>query len=178
MIPLSAFLVAYTAGITYLSLLAAEALIRLLINLRRIRAEAEEARLRAPLPEARESLLPEGWPGPQRPLDMPLRHDTEALAAVPLQSRVRVFTTEAEPIVVELRVGGGRHRLGDAAGTSAQQARWNSPTGQFDLLVAATWSDDDMELLSREWWCEACHGDHRDCTGVCACPCTLVEVAA
>jgi len=80
------------------------------------------------------------------------------------------------PVVAELG-GGGRHRFGQASGTTEQRARWDSPTGQFNTLVAGGWTDEERASLAREWWCASCLADHRDCEGNCACPCTLVEKA-
>lgn len=139
-------------------------------------AEQEVARLCAQLPPAR-SLNPDDWPKPVSPLDLPGIGATQMLAAIELSSRV--FVPAPEPIVVGLAIGGGRHHVGIAPGTAAQRARWNSPTGQFLTLIEAGWSKAERQTLSREWWCESCVEDHRNCTGVCACPCTLVgEVAA
>ena len=78
------------------------------------------------------------------------------------------------PVVAELG-GGGRHRLGYAEGTAAQQARWNTPTGQFWQIV------DELGDLGQP--CSHCtdpeEGEpaHAGCPG-CACICGLVEVAA
>lgn len=137
-------------------------------------AAREIARLCAPLPPVR-ALDPDDWPKPLSPLDLPGVGDTQALAAVALLPRV--FVAAPAPIVVGLAAGGGRHHIGVAAGTEKQRALWNSPTGQFLMLVGAGWSEEEQQSLSREWWCESCVDDHRDCVGACACPCTLVEVA-
>lgn len=164
---MTAFLIVYDGGIAVLAVLA----VRALINLHRTRTENDLARMLAPLPAARESLLPENWPQPQRPLDMPARHDTAGLAAYRLRSRV-FEPAEDEPIVVELHVSGGRHRLGEAVGTSAQRARWNSPTGQFWAIV------DGLGDLNEP--CAHCatpeDGEpaHAGCPG-CACPCSTVD---
>jgi len=121
-------------------------------------AERDIARITAALAPERDSLLPEDfhdtWPQRQTPSDLP--------------PRVGLIVAVDRP---------GRHAVGTAVGTTEQQALWNSPTGQFNTLVAATWTDDERQSLSREWWCLSCEDDHKDCAGLCACPCTLVAVA-
>jgi hypothetical protein len=42
----------------------------------------------------------------------------------------------------------GRHRYGTAKGTCAQQAHWDTPTGQFEALVATTWTTGERRLLT------------------------------
>ena len=76
------------------------------------------------------------------------------------------------PPVVELRVGAGRHRIGEAPGTETQQARWNSPTGQFWLIVEALGDLD--EPCSRCSAPERPQLAHVGCPG-CSCPCGVVE---
>lgn len=44
-------------------------------------------------------------------------------------------------------VGPGRHRYTVAAGSCAQQARWNSTTGQFNVLRDLNWSPDEQANL-------------------------------
>jgi hypothetical protein len=41
----------------------------------------------------------------------------------------------------------GRHRVGEALGTQAQQHRWTRPTEAFAILVGATWSAQEREEL-------------------------------
>ena len=115
------------------------------------RRQQEVERLTAPLPEPRESLLPEDfyatWPQRQTPSDLPPR---EFL------------------VVAADRVG--RHR-------APEPVEELTTTGEFRTLVAAGWTDEERASLSQEWWCESCLDDHTDCAGSCACPCTLVGVA-
>lgn len=83
------------------------------------------------------------------PSDLPARWDTDGLAATELGSRAR-------------------HRLGEARGTVAQQARWNTPTGQFWLIVEQLGDLDEP--------CSHCAAPedgerpHAGCPG-CCCPC-------
>lgn len=134
-----------------------------------IRTERDIARLTGPLPPARLSLLPEDWPQPLSPLDLPGIGHTAELAAVELRSRV--FVAEPEPIVARLAVLGGRHRAGEAPGTVAQRAAWNSPTGQFWVIVD--------RLRDLEDPCSHCAAPedgepaHVGCPG-CSCSCGLV----
>jgi len=131
------------------------------------RRQQELERLTAPLPEARTSLLPTDWPQPVTPLDLPGIGHTAELAAVQLSSRV--FAPEPAPVVVELVVLEGRHRVGVAPGTQAQRARWNSPTGQFWAIV------EDLDLDEPCTHCAAPEDGepaHAGCPG-CACPCGL-----
>lgn len=141
------------------------------------RAAAEIARLSAELPPARVSLLPEDWPEPLSPLDLPGIGHTVELAEMAPRTLV-IPRAEPTPVVAELHVDGGRHRLGVALGSEEQRARWNTPTGQFFLMVDAEWTEAERESLAKDWWCESCLADHKKCSGRCACPCTLVEVAA
>lgn len=46
-----------------------------------------------------------------------------------------------------LRRGGGRHRLGRAAGSDAQRQRWDSPTAEFNVMVEAGWTPQEREDL-------------------------------
>jgi hypothetical protein len=98
-----------------------------------------------PLPHARQSLMPMR----QSPSDLPDRWDTAGLAAVELGSRAR-------------------HRLGEAVGTDAQRARWNTPTGQFWLIVEALGDLD--EPCSHCAAPEEGERPHAGCPG-CCCPC-------
>jgi len=114
------------------------------------RRQQEAERLTAPLPEARDSLLPEDfyatWPQRQTPSDLPPR---EFL------------------VVAADRVG--RHR-------APEPVEELSTTGEFRTLVAAGWTDEERASLSQEWWCLSClANEHGDCDR-CACPCTLVGV--
>lgn len=122
----------------------------------RSRAEADIERLSvATLPERREAVLPidwhETWPPRQTPSDLP--------------ARVGLVVGEDRP---------GRHEVGVAPGTDLQRARWNTPTGQFWVIVE--------ELGDLEQPCAHCatpeEGEpaHAGCPG-CCCPCTLAEVA-
>jgi len=113
------------------------------------RAEAEDKRLRGWLAPARHSLLP---------IDF---YDAWPQRQTPsdLPARVGLIVGEDRP---------GRHRAPEPDDT---------PTGQFNTLVGATWTQEEQATLSREWWCASCLVDHRDCAGGCACPCTLVAVS-
>lgn len=111
-------------------------------------AEAKDLqRLTDPLPAPRQNLT---YPLPVSPMDLPARWDTRALASVELASRAR-------------------HRIGEAPGTVAQRARWNTPTGQFWLIVE--------QLGDLEEPCSHCAAPedgeraHAGCPG-CACPCS------
>jgi hypothetical protein len=134
---------------------------------RALHRQSELARLTAPLPAPRASLLPLelDWPRPLSPLDLPGIGHTAELAAVQLSSRV--FVAEDVPIVVQLAVE-GRHHIGVAPGTREQRARWNTPTGQFWAIV------EDLRDLDEP--CSHCttpeDGEpaHAACPG-CACPC-------
>lgn len=112
--------------------------------------EAEFDRLTAPLPEWRESLLPVDW------------HETWPQRQTPSDG---LIVGEDRP---------GRHEVGVAAGSLEQQARWNSPTGQFWVIVD--------RLRDLEEPCAHCatpeDGEpaHAGCPG-CCCPCTLVGAA-
>lgn len=115
-----------------------------------VRDGLDIARITAPLPARRRDLSQ--WPAPLSPLDLPgIGHTAE------LDSRARYR---------------GRHRIGTAVGAPAQVARWNSPTGQFWLIV------DQLGDLSVP--CAHCvspeDGEpaHAGCPG-CSCPCGLVE---
>jgi hypothetical protein len=115
------------------------------------RAEADIARILAPLPEERGSLLPEDfyatWTQRQTPSDLP--------------PRMFVF--------VEDRPRVGRHR-------APEPVEELTTTGEFRTLVAAGWTDEERASLSQEWWCLSClANEHGDCDR-CACPCTLVGV--
>lgn len=130
---------------------------------------AEVARLTAELPPVREL----DWPARVRPSDLPGIGHTEELAAFPLRSRVLV--AEPAPVVVaQLHVTGGRHHLGEATGTQEQRATWDSPTGQFWLIV------DNLGDLEEP--CSHCSAPedgepaHVGCPG-CACPCGLAVAA-
>jgi hypothetical protein len=107
------------------------------------------------LPEARESLLPEdwstSWPRRVTPSDLP----------------ARVGLVIAED-------GAGRHRAVEPTPEPALV----TPTDNFNIVVAKNWTAEEVAALAREWWCQSCLDDHRECVGACACPCTLVEVAA
>lgn len=139
------------------------------------RTEADLRRLTVPLPERRESIAspePHEWPQRLTPSDLPGIGYTDELAAVELQSRVFL----AAPAPVAVQVGDtGRHHIGVAPGTSSQQARWNSNTGQFWLIVEGLGDLDEP--------CTHCatpeDGEpaHVGCPG-CCCPCRLEEVAA
>jgi hypothetical protein len=91
------------------------------------------------------------YPLPVSPMDLPARWDTQALASV------------------ELVNSRARHRIGEAPGTAAQRARWNTPTGQFWLIVE--------QLGDLEEPCSHCAAPedgerpHAGCPG-CACPCS------
>jgi hypothetical protein len=91
------------------------------------------------------------FPLPVSPMDLPARWDTQALASV------------------ELVNSRARHRIGEAPGTVAQRARWNTPTGQFWLIVE--------QLGDLEEPCSHCAAPedgerpHAGCPG-CACPCS------
>jgi len=78
------------------------------------------------------------------------------------------------PVVAELG-GGGRHRFGQAVGTTKQRARWDSPTGQFWLIVAnnADLEEPCSHCADPEDW----ERPHEKCPG-CACPCGALEVVA
>ena len=150
-------------------------------ELRATRYNTEVARLTFELPPIRESLLPEDWPTALHPLTLPgIGHTKELAAMAP-----RILHVTPVPVVAELgeatidltelaqRIG--RHAIGVAPGTAAQQARWNSPTGQFWQIV------DELGDLGQP--CSHCtdpeEGEpaHAGCPG-CACVCGLVEVAA
>lgn len=123
------------------------------------------------LPAAR-SLNPDDWPKPLSPLDLPSIGDTSALAAAQLAPRVVVAAPV--PVVAELRVGGGRHRLGAVPGTERQQASWDTPTGQFWLIVDGI--GDLTEPCSHCAAPEDGEPAHVGCPG-CACPCGLAVAA-
>jgi len=112
---------------------------------------ADLRRLTVPLPEPRMNLA---FPSPVTPMDLPARWDTQATAALAAPSRLRAL---------------GRHRVGEAPGTDTQRQRWNSPTGQFWLIVDA--------LGDLEEPCSHCSAPedkerpHVGCPG-CCCPCT------
>lgn len=113
-------------------------------------AEAKDLkRLSAPLPEPRTNLA---FPSPVTAMDLPARWDTQATAAVAAPSRLRV----------------GRHRVGEARGTETQRQRWNSPTGQFWLIVDAM--GDLEEPCSHCSAPEDKERPHAGCPG-CCCPC-------
>lgn len=104
------------------------------------------------LPEPRVDLA---FPVPVSPMDLPARDAT--------------FTYQGPSRVREVV---GRHRLGGEAGapgTVAQRARWNTPTGQFWLIVE--------QLGDLEEPCSHCAAPedgerpHAGCPG-CACPCS------
>lgn len=133
---------------------------------------AEMARLTATLPPARTDLS--DWPERVTPSDLPGIGATAELAAIPLRSRLLV--AEPTPVIVaELHVSGGRHRLGEALGTQNQQAMWNSPTGQFWLIVSDL--GDLWEPCSHCAAPEDGEPAHVGCPG-CSCPCSLVEAVA
>lgn len=104
------------------------------------------------LPAPRRNLA---FPEPVTPMDLPARDATFVYNG---PSRVREVP--------------GRHRLGEATGTVAQQAWWNTNTGQFFLIVA--------ELGDLDEPCSHCaapeEGEpaHAGCPG-CSCPCGAVE---
>lgn len=110
-------------------------------------------RLTDPLPEPRQNLA---YPLPVSPMDLPARDAT--------------FTYKG-PSRVREQVG--RHRLGVAPGQAEQRARWNTPTGQFWLIVA------DLGDLNEP--CSHCatpedgERPHLGCPG-CACPCGAVAL--
>jgi hypothetical protein len=131
---------------------------------------SELERLTAPLPEVRESLLPvdwrDTWPQRQTPSDLPARHATAELEAYPLAPRVRTATVLAVAEITE-----GRHHIGVAPGTELQRQRWNSPTGQFWIIVG--------DIADLDQPCAHCAAPedgepaHAGCPG-CSCPCSLV----
>lgn len=131
--------------------MSAFALIPLTTIVLDLRDDATEAkdllRLTEPLPPPRQRLA---FPEPVSPMDLPARWDTQALASV------------------ELVNSRARHRIGEAPGTVAQRARWNTPTGQFWLIVE--------QLGDLEEPCSHCAAPedgerpHVLCPG-CACPC-------
>lgn len=75
----------------------------------------------------------------------------------------------------------GRHRIGVAPGSAAQQARWTQPTGAFDLVTSAVFDTTEMAGLADlidTWKCLHCEGgEHHDCVG-CTCPCSMAEVSS
>lgn len=66
---------------------------------------------------------------------------------------------------------GGRHRLGEAPGRESQQARWNTPTGQFWAIVDFNALDEPCTHCSTP---EEGERPHAGCPG-CACPCGIAE---
>lgn len=105
------------------------------------------------LPAPRADLA--AFPERVTPMDLPARHDATFAYSGP--SRVR----EA-----------GRHRLGVAVGRAAQQARWNTDTGQFWLIVAQM--NDLDEPCSHCSAPEDGERAHFGCPG-CSCPCGTAE---
>jgi hypothetical protein len=80
----------------------------------------------------------------------------------------------------------GRHSLGRAAGSQAQQVLWNSPTGAFDEITAGVFDTQEyvgLAELIETWTCDSCStgrdGEplHVSCHG-CACSCSAAEVAS
>lgn len=132
------------------------------------RTEQDIARITAPLPDERRDLS--DWPVALSPLDLPGIGDTDVLAAIAEDTQ---FAAQPVPPVAEL--GGGKHRLGVAPGTDTQRMLWNSPTGQFWLIV-----DNIGDLWDP---CSHCSSPedgepaHVGCPG-CSCPCSLMEAAA
>jgi hypothetical protein len=156
-------------AVVLLEALALAGLARLAVADHRVRMlqlfAVEVSRLTAELPP----VGPLDWPMRVTPLALPGIGETEALAAVPGRPRV------AEPaMVAELRVAGGRHHLGEALGTREQQVTWDTPTGQFWLIVDS--------LGDLEEPCSHCAAPedgelaHVGCPG-CACPCGLAVAA-
>lgn len=144
--------------------LAALALIPLATLVQYLRDDAAETtdlrRLTEPLPAPRENLA--GWPQRLTRMDLPSIWDPEG------RTHLRAQET---PIVVELHIGGGRHRLGEAPGTDAQRASWNSDTYQFWALIEFNAALDEP--------CSHCSAPedgerpHAGCPG-CCCPCGSV----
>lgn len=113
------------------------------------------------LPAPRQDLAG-GWPQRLTRMDLPSIWDPEG------RTHLRAAET---PIVIELHIGGGRHRLGEAPGTDAQRASWNSDTYQFWALIEFNAALDEP--------CSHCSAPedgeppHAGCPG-CCCPCGSV----
>lgn len=146
-------------------ILAPLALIPLATLVQHLRDDAAEAmdllRLTARLPPPRQNLASE-WPRPLTAMDLPSLWDPAG--------RKHLRAAEA-PFIVELHIGGGRHRVGEAPGTDAQRLHWNSPTGQFWAIVEQLGDLDEP--------CSHCAAPedgeraHAGCPG-CCCPCGAV----
>jgi hypothetical protein len=88
----------------------------------------------------------------------------------------RVEAVKAEYRQVGIATGDtlytGRHRLGEAEGSTAQVARWTSPTGAFERITASVFDTGEMHGLAElvaAWMCWHCQiSDHAACPG-CTC---------
>ncbi len=85
----------------------------------RVRVVAEEVRITAPIPEARQELT--------------------ALQPADVLAYTREVLLDEEPT--------GRHDPRVAPGSSAQRARWHSDTNKFHIIVGGTWTAQERAEL-------------------------------